>query len=63
MIKGQGDAKSIRIYAKALKKDPQFYQLTRTLEAYGKFIDQYTTLILSTESPLFRYLEHPPKVE
>jgi membrane protease subunit HflC len=63
VIKGQGDAKSIRIYADALKRDPQFYQLTRTLEAYNKFVDQYTTLILSTDSPLFRYLEHPPEVE
>ncbi|MBW1862730.1 MAG: protease modulator HflC [Deltaproteobacteria bacterium] len=61
VTKGQGDAKSIRIYAEALEKDPKFYKLTRTLEAYGKFLDQYTTLILSTDSPLFRYLESPPE--
>ena len=61
VTKGKGDAKSIRIYAEALEKDPKFYKLTRTLEAYGKFLDQYTTLILSTESPLFRYLEGPPE--
>ena len=61
VTKGQGDAKSIRIYAEALEKDPKFYKLTRTLEAYGKFLDQYTTLILSTDSPLFRYLDSPPE--
>ena len=59
VVKGQGDAKSIRIYANALSKDPEFYRFTRTLEAYGKIIDKKTTLILSTDSPLFRYLEQP----
>ena len=58
---GNGDAKSIRIYAEAFEKDPKFYKLTRTLEAYGKFLDRYTTLILSTDSPLFRYLDGPPE--
>ena len=59
VVKGQGDAKSIRIYADALAKDPEFYRFTRTLRAYEKFIDKNTTLILSTDSPLFRYLERP----
>ena len=63
VTKGQGDAKSIRIYAEALEKDPEFYKLTRTLEAYEKIIDENTTLILSTDSPLFRYLEWPPEVQ
>jgi modulator of FtsH protease HflC len=61
IIRGQGDAESIRIYAKAFKKDPKFYKLTRTLEAYKKFLDNNTTLILSSEAPLFRYLENPPR--
>ena len=61
VIKGEGDAKSILIYAEALERDPEFYKLTRTLEAYQKFIDQFTTLILSTDAPLFRFLECPPE--
>jgi membrane protease subunit HflC len=63
MIQGKGDAESIRIYAEAFEKDPKFYKLTRTLEAYRKFLDEKTTLILSADSPLFRYLECPPEEE
>ena len=58
--RGQGEAESIRIYAEAFQKDPEFYKLTRTLESYGKFLDDKTTLILSAQSPLFKYLETPP---
>jgi len=61
VIRGRGDAEAIRIYAEAFEQDPEYYKLTRTLEAYRKFIDQNTTLILSAESPLFRYLEAPPE--
>ncbi len=63
VIMGRGDAKSMGTYAEAQKKDPEFYELTRTLEAYTKFLDEQTTLILSTDSPLFRYLEYPPEVK
>ena len=61
VTRGMADAESIRIYAQAFKKDPGFYKLTRTLEAYRKFMDEKTTLILSAESPLFRYLQSPPE--
>lgn len=59
--RGRGDAESIRIYAEAFEKDPSFYKLTRTLEAYRKLLDKNTTLVLSADSPLFRYLETPPE--
>jgi len=61
VTRGMADAESIRIYAEAFKKDSSFYKLTRTLEAYRKFMDEKTTLILSSESPLFRYLQCPPE--
>ncbi len=61
VTRGRGDAESIRIYGEAFEKDPSFYKLTRTLEAYRKFLDEKTTLILSADSPLFRYLESPPE--
>jgi membrane protease subunit HflC len=61
VITGKGDAEAIRIYAEAFEKDPQFYKLTRTLEAYRKFLDKNTTLILSSDSPLFKFLEAPPE--
>ena len=61
ITKGRGDAESIRIYAEAFERDPDFYKLTRTLDAYRKFLDEKTTLILSADSPLFRFLECPPE--
>jgi len=62
ITRGKGDAESIRIYAEAFQRDPAFYRLTRTLEAYRKVLDKNTTLILSADAPLFRYLEAPPEV-
>ena len=55
-IMGEGDAESIRIYAQAFQKDPKFYEFVRTLEAYEKFIDDKTTVILPADSDLLKYL-------
>ncbi len=55
-IRGEAEAKAIEVYAAAHKKDPEFYELLRTLEAYKKFLDEKTTLLLSADSELFKYL-------
>lgn len=55
-IRGEGEAIAIRTYAEAYEKDIKFYQLIRTLEAYEKFIDGKTTVVLSTDSELLRFL-------
>lgn len=55
-IRGDGDAQSTRIYAAAYSRDPQFYKLVRTLEAYKKVIDPNTTAILSADSELLKLL-------
>ncbi|MBZ0291517.1 MAG: protease modulator HflC [Anaerolineae bacterium] len=55
-IRGQADADAIAIYAAAFGLDPEFYQFSRTLQAYAAFIDQNTTLILPSDSPLLNYL-------
>ena len=55
-IRGQADADAIAIYAAAFGLDPEFYQFSRTLQAYTTFIDQNTTLILPSDSPLLTYL-------
>jgi modulator of FtsH protease HflC len=58
-LKGEGDAESTRIYAGAYGKDPEFYSLVRSLEAYEKSITPETELVMSTDSELFRYLSRP----
>jgi len=55
-LMGEGDAQATAIYAKAFEQDAEFYSFLRTLEAYEKFLAQKTTLVLSSDSELFRYL-------
>jgi membrane protease subunit HflC len=55
-IRGDGDAASTRIYGAAYSRDPRFYKLVRTLEAYKKVIDPNTTAILSSDSELLQLL-------
>ncbi len=59
-LKGEGDAQAIKLYAAAYGQDPEFYQFLRTLEAYTKFIDDKTTIVLPPDSPLLKYLGAPP---
>ncbi len=55
-IKGEGEAQAIKIYAQAYEKDIKFYKLIRTLESYEKFIDGKTTVVLSADSELLKFL-------
>ena len=59
-IRGIADAKATEIYAKAYNKNAQavaFYEFTRTLESYKFIIAENTTLVLSTDSELFKFLK------
>jgi membrane protease subunit HflC len=63
ITRGEGDALAVKIFADAYGRDPEFYQLVRTLEAYRNSITEGTTLILSPNSEFFRYLkqlDRPP---
>ena len=55
-IKGEGDAQAIKIYADAFQKDAEFYEFTRSLQAYEKLIDNNTTLVLPSDAELLKYL-------
>jgi membrane protease subunit HflC len=54
--RGEGDAESTRTYSQAYSKNPRFYKLLRTLEAYKKVFDDKTTAILSSDSELLKVL-------
>ena len=56
LIRGEGEAKALDIYASSFSKDPAFYEFTRTLETYEKIIDKKTTLVLPGDSKLFKDL-------
>ena len=59
-IRGAADAKATGIYASAYNQSPEaveFYEFTRTLQAYKSIIAANTTLVLSTDSDLFKFLK------
>ena len=61
-IKGAADAKASAIYAAAYTARPaaaEFYAFLKTLDTYRATLGRDTTLILTTDSDLFRLLEGP----
>ena len=59
-IRGAADAKATEIYARAYNQSPEaveFYEFTRTMQAYDSIITANTTLVLSTDSDLFKFLK------
>lgn len=56
-LKGKADAEATRLYAEAFGADPEFYSFTRTLEIYGESLDKESSLVLSTDSDVFRYFK------
>ena len=55
--KGEADAKATAVYAGAYGRDPEFYQFMKSLETLDNTVDANTTLILSTDSELLKYLK------
>lgn len=69
-IKGEADAKASELYAKAFAQNPQaveFYTFLKSMDTYRSAVAKDTTLLLSTESELFRFLKRAgleaPKTE
>jgi membrane protease subunit HflC len=59
-MRGQGDAESTAIYSAAFSKDPEFYNFTRSLQAYrSSFNGKNDMLVLDPENPFFHYLKNP----
>ncbi len=59
-IRGVADAKATEIYARAYNQSPEsvaFYEFTRTMQSYKSIIAENTTLVLSTDSELFKFLK------
>ncbi|SUZ96459.1 uncharacterized protein METZ01_LOCUS49313 [marine metagenome] len=56
IIRGEGEAEALDIYASSFSKDTEFYEFLRTLETYEKVIDKKTTLVLPGDSKLFKML-------
>ena len=57
ITRGEGDAQSVKIYADAFGKDPKFFALYRSLQAYRDSLGgDDTTMVLSPDSQFFEFL-------
>lgn len=58
MIKGEGDARSAEIYAKAYSRNPEFYSFFRSLQAYDVSLGTDSdVLVITPDSQFFKYLK------
>ncbi len=56
-IKGKADAESTALYAQAYGQDPEFYSFLKTMEIYSESMDKNSSLVLSTDSELLKFLK------
>ncbi|MCH7922789.1 MAG: protease modulator HflC [Nitrospinae bacterium] len=57
ILRGNGDASAVTIYAEAFERDQEFYAFIRTLEAYKQSLKNNTTVILPPDSQFLRYIK------
>ena len=62
-IRGYAEAKSIAIYASALKNGEDFYEFTRSMEAYKKTFSNRSKFLLSSDSKFLKFLKGVNTVE
>ena len=58
ILKGEGDQKALKIYSEAYGKDKEFFEFTKSMETYQEILSRKSTLILSTDSDIFKYLNN-----
>jgi membrane protease subunit HflC len=56
-IKGKADAESTRLYAESFGADPEFYSFVKTMEVYNEALTDNSSIILSTDSEIFKYMK------
>lgn len=56
-IKGQADGEAAKIYADAYNQDPEFYAFSKSMDAYRHTMGDNTRLVISPDSPFFKYLK------
>ena len=56
VIHAEGEAEAAKIYNDTFSKDPEFYNLYRTLQSYSKTIGDDTMIIIPADSPYAKVL-------
>ena len=57
IIRGEADAKAIKVFANALSVDPDFYEFSKSLEVYRKAFKENSRIVFSSDDPLLKYLK------
>lgn len=61
-LRGQGEAQAIAIYAEAFQRDPHFFQVWRSLQAYrDAFASGASRLVLTPGDGFLKLLHEPPR--
>ncbi|MDU0809899.1 MAG: SPFH domain-containing protein [Burkholderia sp.] len=55
-IRGEGDAKAASIIADAFSRDPKFYQLYSSLQAYKNIFKDNDIIVVSPDSEFFKFM-------
>lgn len=58
ITKGEGDKKALQIYAEAYSRDTDFFKFLKSLDACSEILKNKSTLILSTDSEILKYLNY-----
>lgn len=56
LIQSEGESEAAKIYNASFSKDPEFYELYRSLQSYTKTIGDDTVIILPSDSPYAQIL-------
>ena len=59
-LRGKADATATSVYAEAYNRDVTFYTFLKSLETYELTADENSSLILTTDSDLLKYLKRTP---
>jgi membrane protease subunit HflC len=63
-LRGQGEAQAIAIYADAFQRDPHFFQVWRSLQAYrDAFASGASRLVLTPGDGFLKLLHEPPAAQ
>ena len=62
-LRGEAESEAIAVLAESLNKDPELYAFKRYLETYAKSLNEGDTVVLSSDSPLFKYLKDQSFIE
>jgi membrane protease subunit HflC len=58
-IRGRADAEAARLYGETYSSQAEFYSFLKSLESYQSILGKNSSLVLSPNADLFRYLETP----